>query len=206
MITLQEAIKEFAKQTYDTVKVKGGKNYIQVKDRLDFVRRTFGERVSIRTTTKDLNGLAEFHTEMWLDDKLISTGNSKEIRVGEKSYEKHESVAVGRCLAFAGFAGTELASADEMQNFIENQSQPVAKPKPQSNPNAKQLADDFINKLYDVSKYAKTMKDYEKQKEIFAKEYDVMSLQDSNPDVFQYLVENAQQIKQQTENNINGRK
>ena len=60
MITLSEAIKEFAKQTYDTVKVKGGKNYIQVKDRLNFVRETFGERVSIRTTTKDSNGLAEF--------------------------------------------------------------------------------------------------------------------------------------------------
>ena len=34
MITLSEAIKEFAKQTYDTVKVKGARKIIQVKDRL----------------------------------------------------------------------------------------------------------------------------------------------------------------------------
>ena len=206
-ITLAEAIKKFAEQTHETIKVKGGKNYIQVKDRLDFVRKTFGERVTLKTTTKDVGGLAEFHCEMFLDDKLISTGNSKELRVGEKSYEKHESVAVGRCLAFAGFAGTELASADEMQNFFDNQSQPQQKSQPaQPNPKAQEIADEFINKLFDVSKYVKTMKDYEKQKEIFAKEYDIMSLQVSNPDVFKSVVENAQQIKQKTEEKINGRK
>jgi hypothetical protein len=207
MITLIEAIKKFAEQTHETIKVKGGKNYIQVKDRLDFVRKTFGERVTLKTTTKDIGGLAEFHCEMFLDDKLISTGNSKELRVGEKSYEKHESVAVGRCLAFAGFAGTELASADEMQNFFDNQSQPQPKPQPaQPNPKAQEIADEFINKLFDVSKYVKSMRDYEKQKEVFAKEYDIMSLQVSNPDVFKSVVENAQQIKQKTEEKINGRK
>ncbi|BAQ89218.1 hypothetical protein [uncultured Mediterranean phage uvMED] len=202
MITLSEAIKEFAKQTYDTVKVKGGKNYIQVKDRLNFVRETFGERVSIRTTTKDANGLAEFHCEMWLDDKLIATGNSKEVSVGEKSYEKQESVAVGRCLAFAGFAGTELASADEMQNFLNNQSKPIAKP----NPNAKAVADEFLKYLSDAAKYSRSVGSYETQKQKFMTEFKIMDLKDSDPSTFEYVKQKAQQINEQVTTNINANK
>jgi|TARA_E500000318_G_C3558070_1_gene212071 hypothetical protein len=202
MITLSEAIKEFAKQTYDTVKVKGGKNYIQVKDRLNFVRETFGERVSIRTTTKDANGLAEFHCEMWLDDKLIATGNSKEVSVGEKSYEKQESVAVGRCLAFAGFAGTELASADEMQNFLNNQSKPIAKP----NPNAKAVADEFLKYLSDAAKYSRSVGSYETQKQKFMTEFKIMDLKDSDPSTFEYVKQKAQQINEQITTNINAKK
>ncbi len=202
MITLSEAIKEFAKQTYDTVKVKGGKNYIQVKDRLNFVRETFGERVSIRTTTKDANGLAEFHCEMWLDDKLIATGNSKEVSVGEKSYEKQESVAVGRCLAFAGFAGTELASADEMQNFLNNQTKPVAKP----NPNAKAVADEFLKYLSEAAKYSRSVGSYETQKQKFMTEFKIMDLKDSDPSTFEYVKQKAQQINEQVTTNINANK
>ena len=202
MITLSEAIKEFAKQTYDTVKVKGGKNYIQVKDRLNFVRETFGERVSIRTSTKDANGLAEFHCEMWLDDKLIATGNSKEVSVGEKSYEKQESVAVGRCLAFAGFAGTELASADEMQNFLNNQSKPIAKP----NPNAKAVADEFLKYLSDAAKYSRSVGSYETQKQKFMTEFKIMDLKDSDPSTFEYVKQKAQQINEQITTNINAKK
>jgi hypothetical protein len=202
MITLSEAIKEFAKQTYDTVKVKGGKNYIQVKDRLNFVRETFGERVSIRTTTKDANGLAEFHCEMWLDDKLIATGNSKEVSVGEKSYEKQESVAVGRCLAFAGFAGTELASADEMQNFLNNQTKPVAKP----NPNAKAVADEFLKYLSEAAKYSRSVGSYETQKQKFMIEFKIMDLKDSDPSTFEYVKQKAQQINEQVTTNINANK
>ena len=202
MITLSEAIKEFAKQTYDTVKVKGGKNYIQVKDRLNFVRETFGERVSIRTTTKDANGLAEFHCEMWLDDKLIATGNSKEVSVGEKSYEKQESVAVGRCLAFAGFAGTELASADEMQNFLNNQTKPVAKP----NPNAKAVADEFLKYVSEAAKYSRSVGSYETQKQKFMIEFKIMDLKDSDPSTFEYVKQKAQQINEQVTTNINANK
>ena len=202
MITLSEAIKEFAKQTYDTVKVKGGKNYIQVKDRLNFVRETFGERVSIRTTTKDLNGLAEFHCEMWLDDKLIATGNSKEVSVGEKSYEKQESVAVGRCLAFAGFAGTELASADEMQNFFNNQSKPIGKP----NPNARAVADEFLKYLSDAAKYSNNIGSFENQKQKFIQEFKIMDLKDSDPSTFEYVKQKAQQLNEQVTKNINKNK
>lgn len=204
MITLTEAIKAFAQKTHDTIKVKGGKNYIQVKDRLNFVRETFGERVTIKTTTKHIDGAAEFHCEMFLDDKLISTGNSKEVGVGEKSYEKHESVAVGRCLAFAGFAGTELASADEMQNFVKQQEQPkpVAKP----NPNANQMANDFLKYLQASKDHVNNMASYEKQKQKFMQEFEIMSLKDSDPTVFDYVVKEAQTINEQVKQKVNENK
>lgn len=206
MITLIEAIQAFSKKTHDTIRVKGGKNYIQVKDRLNFVRETFGERVTIKTTTKHIDGAAEFHCEMFLDDKLIATGNSKEVGVGEKSYEKHESVAVGRCLAFAGFAGTELASADEMQNFVKNQSQPVAKPKPQPNPNAKFIADDFLKYLRASADHCKSMASYEQQKQKFMEEFKIMDLKDSDAATFEYVVKEAQTINEKVKQKVNENK
>ena len=206
MITLTEAIKAFAQKTHDTIRVKGGKNYIQVKDRLNFVRETFGERVTIKTTTKHIDGAAEFHCEMFLDDKLIATGNSKEVGVGEKSYEKHESVAVGRCLAFAGFAGTELASADEMQNFVKQQEQPKPKPVAKPNPNANQMANDFLKYLQASKDHVNNMASYEKQKQKFMQEFEIMSLKDSDPTVFDYVVKEAQAINEQVKQKVNENK
>lgn len=206
MITLTEAIKAFAQKTHDTIRVKGGKNYIQVKDRLNFVRETFGERVTIKTTTKHIDGAAEFHCEMFLDDKLIATGNSKEVGVGEKSYEKHESVAVGRCLAFAGFAGTELASADEMQNFVRQQEQPKPKPVAKPNPNANQMANDFLKYLQASKDHVNNMASYEKQKQKFMQEFEIMSLKDSDPTVFDYVVKEAQAINEQVKQKVNENK
>ena len=198
-ITLQEAIKKFTEQSYDTVKVKGGKNYIQVKDRLNFVREQFGDRASIITKTNHINGLAEFHSEFWLDNKLIATGNSREINVGEKSYEKHETVAVGRCLAFAGFAGTELASADEMREFISQQSVVHLKPvetKPMSN--QEEVANDVIGKLEQAAKYSKTPTALEKQKELILGEYrkELENIKISNATLFDKIKNRYTTLKQ----------
>lgn len=207
-ITLQEAIKKFTEQSYDTVKVKGGKNYIQVKDRLNFVREQFGDRASIITKTNHINGLAEFHSEFWLDNKLIATGNSREINVGEKSYEKHETVAVGRCLAFAGFAGTELASADEMREFISQQSVVHLKPvetKPMSN--QEEVANDVIGKLEQAAKYSKTPTALEKQKELILGEYrkELENIKISNATLFDKIKNRYTTLKQEKETNQHGR-
>ena len=207
-ITLQEAIKKFTEQSYDTVKVKGGKNYIQVKDRLNFVREQFGDRASIITKTNHINGLAEFHSEFWLDNKLIATGNSREINVGEKSYEKHETVAVGRCLAFAGFAGTELASADEMREFISQQSVVHLKPvetKPMSN--QEEVANDVIGKLEQAAKYSKTPTALEKQKELILGEYrtELEHIKVSNSALFDKIKNRYTALKQEKEINQHGR-
>jgi len=207
-ITLQEAIKKFTEQSYDTVKVKGGKNYIQVKDRLNFVREQFGDRASIITKTNHINGLAEFHSEFWLDNKLIATGNSREINVGEKSYEKHETVAVGRCLAFAGFAGTELASADEMREFISQQSVVHLKPvetKPTSN--QEEVANDVIGKLEQAAKYSKTPTALEKQKELILGEYrkELENIKISNATLFDKIKNRYTTLKQEKETNQHGR-
>lgn len=48
----------------------------------------------------------------------------------EKAFEKLETVAVGRALALAGYLSNgDIASADEMERFLENQDQSVTYPK-----------------------------------------------------------------------------
>jgi len=50
----------------------------------------------------------------------VFTGHSFGTTKSEKAFEKLETTAVGRALAFAGYlAGGEIASYDEMQEFVE---------------------------------------------------------------------------------------
>ena len=49
------------------------------------------------------------------------TGHSYGTVKGEKAFEKLETTAVGRALAFAGYlAGGEIASYDEIENFVDD--------------------------------------------------------------------------------------
>jgi len=55
------------------------------------------------------------------DGKVIATGHAEEIRGSTNinktsALENAETSAVGRCLAFTGMGGTEIASADEIVN------------------------------------------------------------------------------------------
>ena len=59
-------------------------------------------------------------------EKLISTGYAEEIRGSTNinktsALENAETSAVGRALAFFKYAGTEIASADEVMNAISQQ-------------------------------------------------------------------------------------
>ena len=58
---------------------------------------------------------------------IISTGYAEEVRKASKinstsATENAETSAVGRCLAFYGMGGTEIASADEVAGAIAHQS------------------------------------------------------------------------------------
>jgi hypothetical protein len=60
-------------------------------------------------------------------DILISTGYAEEVRCASSinrtsALENAETSAVGRCLAFFQFAGTEIASADEVAGAIAQQN------------------------------------------------------------------------------------
>jgi len=61
--------------------------------------------------------------------KVVATGTAYEERINLDSYlqnafvEITETSAVGRCLAFAGYVGSEVASADEMRHRIDRDEQ-----------------------------------------------------------------------------------
>lgn len=62
------------------------------------------------------------------DGFIISTGYAEEVRRASKinatsATENAETSAVGRCLAFFGMGGTEIASADEVAGAITAQNQ-----------------------------------------------------------------------------------
>jgi len=67
------------------------------------------ELVLVKATIKDPDG------------KVIATGHAEELRGSTNinktsALENAETSAVGRCLAFTGMGGTEIASADEVVN------------------------------------------------------------------------------------------
>jgi len=117
---LRDAIQQFKsgiKKT-DYGKVKGNRDYLSVAYRLKFCREYFGESMSIQTDSIELsNGSHKFKANIFLNDKLVSVGESKQMSNKEKDFEKAQTVSVGRGLSILGFMGDEIASKDEMESF-----------------------------------------------------------------------------------------
>lgn len=73
------------------------------------------------------------------ENKVIATGHGCEFKassqINKTSYvENCETSAIGRALAVLGLAGTEFASANEVQNAIHQQNTPTPNPHPNPNP------------------------------------------------------------------------
>jgi len=121
--SLTDAIQQFKsgiKKT-DYGKVKGGKDYLSVAYRLKFCREYFGEKMSIQTESIELsNGSHKFKANIYLNDKLVSVGESKQMSNKEKDFEKSQTVSIGRGLSLLGFFGDEIASKDEMESFLQD--------------------------------------------------------------------------------------
>ena len=102
-----------------------GKQYLMVKDRINIFRRCFGfdfgmtteilhndnERVLMKATITDKSGF------------VIATGYAEELRDRgvniASAIENGESSAWGRALSNLGLAGSEVASADEVEKAIQ---------------------------------------------------------------------------------------
>ena len=121
--TLRDAIQQFKsgiKKT-DYGKVKGNRDYLSVAYRLKFCREYFGESMSIQTDSIELsNGSHKFKANIFLNDKLVSVGESKQMSNKEKDFEKSQTVSIGRGLSLLGFFGDEIASKDEMEVFLQD--------------------------------------------------------------------------------------
>ena len=114
--SLRDAIQEFKSgiKKSDFIKVKGNKDYLGVPYRVNFVRGYFGDRLQILTESTELSsGSFKFVSSIILDGKCISNGESKQMHTKEKDFEKSQSVSIGRGLSFAGFMGSEVATAEE---------------------------------------------------------------------------------------------
>ena len=178
--TLQDAIKEFRNNIVDSDYAKLGAkgNYLTVGYRIRFVRDFFGERMSIQTDSTELaNGSHKFKANIYIDDKLVSVGESKQMKNADKEFEKQQTVSIGRGLSILGFFGDELATAEEMEQYLKPQVKEVAKPKPivklvpKAKVNIEELANDWIEVLKKTAENSNSLSNYEKNLNVLRKEY-----------------------------------
>ena len=72
----------------------------------------------IVTDSFDLpDGIHKFKTEIFLDDKCLSTGLSKQTQNKDKEFEKQSTVSCGRALSFLGFLVMRLQLLKKWSNF-----------------------------------------------------------------------------------------
>jgi len=181
MNNLVDAIKQFRQNIddsdYANLGAKG--KYLTVPYRLKFVRDYFGERIRIITVSEDLvNGSHKFKTEIYLDDKLVSTGLSKQMVNKDKEFEKQSTVSCGRALSFLGFFGDELATAEEMQDFLkgnqlEDDKKEIKKieKKVINKINIQEFSKEWINKLKKQAELSTSVNKFEQGIQNLSKEY-----------------------------------
>ena len=119
---IAEAIKEADELTKTSgVQVKGGKNYLQVKDRVSIFRKKFGLDYGIDTNIVVDDGqrivIKAIVTDR--DGRLIGSGYAEEIRGRggnlTSAIENCETSSIGRALSSLSLHGGEYASANEME-------------------------------------------------------------------------------------------
>ena len=178
--TLQDAIKEFRNNIVDSDYANLGAKgkYLTVPYRIKFVRDYFGERMSIQTDSTELaNGSHKFKANIYIDEKLVSVGESKQLKNTDKEFEKQQTVSIGRGLSILGFFGDELATAEEMEQFLKPKVKEVAKAKPivklvpKAKVNIEELANDWIEVLKKTAETSNSLSNYEKNLNVLRKEY-----------------------------------
>ena len=185
--SLRDAIKQFRQSIEDSDYANlGGKGkYLTVPYRLKFVRDYFGERMSIQTESTELsNGSHKFKANIYLDDKLVSVGESKQMKNSDKEFEKQQTVSIGRGLSILGFFGDELATAEEMEQFLKPQKKVLPKPVAKPKANIQKLADEWIVILDKTAKLSTTVSRFELNLNPLRQEY-LSELQQINTDLIQ---------------------
>ena len=186
--TLQDAIVQFRKNIddsdYANLGAKG--KYLTVPYRIKFVRDFFGERMSIQTDSTELaNGSHKFRANIYIDDKLVSVGESKQMKNADKEFEKQQTVSIGRGLSILGFFGDELATAEEMEQFLKPQKKELPKPKTNGKTKTtKILADEWIEQLKKIAQHSVSVGKFEQNLNPIRQEY-LSDLKQINSDLIQ---------------------
>ena len=185
---LAEAIKKFRDsiddKDYANLGAKG--KYLTVPYRIKFVRDFFGERMSIQTESTELsNGSHKFRANIYIDDKLVSVGESKQMKNADKEFEKQQTVSIGRGLSILGFFGDELATAEEMEQFLKPQKKELPKPKTNGKTKTtKILADEWIEQLKKIAQHSVSVGKFEQNLNPIRQEY-LSDLKQINSDLIQ---------------------
>ena len=188
---LAEAIKKFREsiddKDYANLGAKG--KYLTVPYRIKFVRDFFGERMSIQTDSTELaNGSHKFRANIYIDDKLVSVGESKQMKNADKEFEKQQTVSIGRGLSILGFFGDELATAEEMEQFLKPQKKetpkPIVKLVPKKKVNIEQMANDWIEVLKKTATHSVSVGKFEQNLNPLRQEY-LSDLKQINSDLIQ---------------------
>ncbi len=105
-----------------TINLKG-KEYSPVSARVEQFHKDHEDgNITTKQTFKE--GYVIFRAQVTFGGRVF-TGHAFGKVGQEKAFEKLETTAVGRALAFAGYlAGGEIASYDEIQEFVDNQKAP----------------------------------------------------------------------------------
>jgi len=171
---LSKAITEFRNQIeksdYANLGAKG--KYLTVPYRLKFIREHFGERISIQSESYECSdGMFRFKANILLDGELISVGESKQNIKKDKEFEKQQTVAIGRGLSFAGFFGDEIATAEEMEQFLKPQKPNVVPIKPIAKFNADDFVKEWIEKMTKQAEYSVSQNAFEKSMQTLREHY-----------------------------------
>ena len=186
--SLKDAIQQFRKNIddsdYANLGAKG--KYLTVPYRIKFVRDYFGERMSIQTESTELsNGSHKFKANIYIDDKLVSVGESKQMKNADKEFEKQQTVSIGRGLSILGFFGDELATAEEMEQFLKPQKKELLKPKTNGKTKTtKILADEWIEQLKKIAQHSVSVGKFEQNLNPIRQEY-LSDLKQINSDLIQ---------------------
>lgn len=172
--SLRDAIQEFrnniADSDYANLGAKG--KYLTVGYRIKFVRDYFGERMSIQTDSIELaNGFHKFKATIYIDGTIVSVGESKQMKNSDKEFEKQQSVSIGRGLSIAGFMGDEIATAEEMEQFLKPSKPNVIPIKSIENFNADKFVKEWIEKMTKTADNATTQNIFERNMQVFRQEY-----------------------------------
>lgn len=190
--TLEQAIQTFKEniKQEDYVKLGAKGEYLTVPYRIKFVREYFGARLQIITYSFELaNGSHKFRAGILLDGKELSVGESKQTQNKEKAFEMSQTVSIGRALSILGFMGNEIATAEEIQDFIESKSVTSIESKPLINQvikkevlkpivkiaikekDVKIVATEWIAKLKEQAKHSTGVNKFEQGIQLLSNEY-----------------------------------
>ena len=101
-----------------TMQISGNK-YAQVKDRVAAFHKMYKAGI-IGTSYEIMDGMVAFEANIWktaAGTKPSATGHALGKLTGGKTFEKTETIAVGRALAFLGImADGSIACAEEMED------------------------------------------------------------------------------------------